>query len=122
MPATTAAERLSWFGSRKVNRLFLSTSEVTFALPCSLRKISRSPSQCPKASRSPTSAGRFPIQRSRGIGVPRDRRATGSACHGAGGRGGSHVGGAPLAAGGGGPPPGPPGGGRGGGVGRGGGA
>ena len=74
MPATTAAERLSALGSRKVYRLFLSTSEVTLALPASLRKISRSPSQWPKACRSPTSAGRFSIQRSRGIGVPRGRR------------------------------------------------
>ena len=68
MPAITAAERLSSFGSRKVKRLFRSTSEVTFALPASLRKISRSASQCPNASRVPTSAGRFSIQRSRGIG------------------------------------------------------
>ena len=74
MPATTAAERLSSLGSRKVKRLFRSTSEVTFALPCSLRKISRSPSQCPKLSRLPTSAGRFSIQRSRGIAVARGRR------------------------------------------------
>ena len=74
MPATTAAERLSSFASRKVNRLLRSTSEVTLALPCSLRKISRSASQWPNVSRVPTSAGRFSIQRSRGIGVPRGRR------------------------------------------------
>ena len=74
MPATTAAERLSSFGSRKVNRLFRSTSEVTFALPASLRKISRSPSQWPKVSPVPTSAGRFSIQRSRGIEALRGRR------------------------------------------------
>ena len=55
-------------------RLFLSTSEVTFALPCSLRKISRSASQCPNVSRPSTSAGLFSIQRSRGIGVLRGRR------------------------------------------------
>src|SRR3954447_26863152 len=47
MPATTAAERLSSLGSRKVNRLLRSTSEVTFALPASLRKISRSASRFP---------------------------------------------------------------------------
>src|SRR3954471_1217109 len=74
MPAITAAERLSSFASRKVKRLFLSTSEVTLALPASLRKISRSASQCPNACRSSTSAGRFWIQRSRGIGVLRGRR------------------------------------------------
>src|SRR4051795_5708754 len=74
MPATTAAERLSSFGSRTVKRLFRSTSEVTLALPTSLRKISRSASQCPKLSRFWTSAGRFSIQRWRGIGVPRGRR------------------------------------------------
>src|SRR5690349_7851889 len=39
MPARTAAERLSSFGSRKVKRLFRSTSEVTFALPACLPKI-----------------------------------------------------------------------------------
>src|SRR4051795_3945402 len=60
MPAITAAERFSSFASRKVKRLFRSIREVTFALPCSLRKISRSASQCPKTCRSPTSAGRFP--------------------------------------------------------------
>src|SRR3954469_22660913 len=46
MPAITAAERLSSLASRKVNRLFRSTSEVTSALPTSLRKISRSASRC----------------------------------------------------------------------------
>src|SRR3954451_3752431 len=57
MPAITAAERSSSFGSRKVKRLVRSTSEVTSALPACLPKISRSPSQCPNVSRVPTSAG-----------------------------------------------------------------
>ena len=74
MPAITAAERLSSFASRKAKRLFLSTSEVTFALPTSSRKISRSASQCPKLSRFWTSAGRFSIQRSRGIEALRGLR------------------------------------------------
>jgi hypothetical protein len=74
MPARTAAERRSSFGSREAKRLFLSTSEVTFALPCCLRKISRSASQCPNVSRPSTSAGLFSIQRWHGIGVLRGRR------------------------------------------------
>ena len=74
MPAITAAERLSSFGSRKVKRLLRSTSEVTFALPGCLPKISRSASQWPNVSRVPTSAGRFSIQRSRGIEAPRGLR------------------------------------------------
>ncbi len=74
MPARTAAERRSPFGGRRVNRLFLSVSEVTFVLPCSLRKTSRSHSQWPNVSRVPTSAGRFSIQRPRGIGVLRGLR------------------------------------------------
>ena len=53
MPAITAAERLSSFASRKVKRLFRSTSEVTFALPASLRKISRSRLPVAEASRGP---------------------------------------------------------------------
>jgi hypothetical protein len=69
-----AAERLSSFASRNVNRLLRSTRDVTFALPCSFLKISRSASQCPKVSRSPTSAGRFSIQRSRGMEVLRGLR------------------------------------------------
>src|SRR3954452_2387780 len=56
MPGTIAAERLSSLGSRKMKRLFLSTSEVTSALPTSLRKISRSASRWPKLSRFWTSA------------------------------------------------------------------
>ena len=61
MPAITAVERLSSFASGKVKRLLRSTREVTFALPASLRKISRSPSRWPKLSRFSTFAGRFPI-------------------------------------------------------------
>jgi hypothetical protein len=74
MPAITAAERLSSFGSRKVKRHFRTIREVTLALPTSLRKVTRSASQCPDVSRFWTSAGRFSIQRSRGIGVLRGRR------------------------------------------------
>jgi hypothetical protein len=74
MPARTAVERRSPFGSRTVKRLFLSSSEVTFALPCCLEKISRSASQWPNVPRPSISAGRFSIQRSRGIGAARGLR------------------------------------------------
>src|SRR3954462_3000358 len=82
MPAITAAERLSSFGSRKVKRLFLSTSEGTFALPASFRKISRAPPQRPQGGPRPAPPGPkgLPVADPRrpvlDPALARDRRAT----------------------------------------------